>query len=71
MLMQAVDEDKNPIPNDIVSHQRNSHTLVPSLFCGPEYPQQFEQLNGRYLIDFPGMFDSKGDEIDVAIDLTL
>ena len=69
--MSAVDESGNPIISPIVSHQRNSFTVFPSIFCGPKYADEYYGLNGSYLIDFPGMFDSKGDEIDIIIDLTL
>ena len=37
------------------------------------YHRKFLQthLKDLHLIDFPGMFDSKGEEIDITIDLTL
>ena len=66
-----LDRKFTPVKNAIVSHQRNSHTMAPSIKSGPEFPERFSELNGSYLVDFPGMFDSKGDEIDVAVDLTL
>ena len=36
-----------------------------------EYIGEFSQLNGTWLVDFPGMFESKGLELDIALDLTL
>lgn len=53
-----------------MSHQSNSHTLAPSIVHGPEYTE-FESLNGNYLVDFAGMFDSKGPELDTILDLGL
>ena len=71
-FMAPVGPDGNPISSLIVSHQHNSHTIVPKI---PQdtahYPEEFSGLEGTYLVDFPGMFDSKGIELDIAIDLTL
>lgn len=64
--------DGEPIDEAIVSHKHNSHTIVPKIPQDkPEYPEEYKELNGTWLVDFPGMFESKGIELDIAIDLTL
>ena len=70
MIMAPIVEEEAQ-SHKIISHRRNSHTLAPTLFYGPNYPERYQSLNGKYLIDFPGMFDTKGTEIDLAIDLAL
>ena len=32
---------------------------------------KYSDLNGTYLVDFPGLFETRGPEIDIAIHLTL
>ena len=70
MIMAPIIEEE-AVPHAIISHYRNSHTLAPTLFYGPDFPKTYKGLNGNHLIDFPGMFDSRGDEISMAIDLAL
>lgn len=62
--MVPVDENNTPIASEIVDHGQASHTFTPKIVAGPN-------KDGMYLIDFPGMFDSKGNEIDILIDMTL
>ena len=71
MLMVPVDDQGGKKDSEIISHSTNSHTLSPSIAHGPEYIDKFSALKDHYLIDFPGMFDSKGSEIEVAIDMAL
>jgi len=71
-VMVPVDPNsQSPIESLIISHKHNSHTLKPKIVNGPDYPESFQALNGIHLIDFPGMFESKGLELDVAMHLTL
>jgi len=69
--MVPIDDQGNMSENEIISHQGNSHTLAPSIAHGPDYIDKFSNLKGHYLVDFAGMFDSKGSEIEIAIDLAL
>lgn len=60
------------LDSKLISHQTNSHTLAPTIACGQNpYPPQFSALFGSYFIDFPGIFDTKGEEIGIAIDLAM
>ena len=71
-FMAPVGPDGEPIEEAIVSHKHNSHTIVPKIPQEkPEYPEEYAALNGTWIVDFPGMFESKGVELDIAIDLTL
>ena len=64
--------DGEPISEAIMSHSHNSHTIVPKIPQNkPEYPEEYNALDGTWIVDFPGMFESKGLELDIAIDLTL
>ena len=65
--------DGEPIESKLISHGHNSHTFVPKIPIDGEaiYPDEYSELNGRYIVDLPGMFESKGDELDVAMDLAL
>jgi len=45
--------------------------LEPSIAAGPNYCKEFNELKGYYLIDFPGMFDSKDITNEISIDLAL
>lgn len=64
--------DGEPITEAIMSHSHNSHTIVPKLPQDkPEYAEEYKGLDGTWLVDFPGMFESKGLELDIAMDLTL
>ena len=64
------DEDL-PIICPIISHSHNSHTFRPKIIGNGKYTDDFKKLNGTYLIDFPGLFDSKGSAIEIAIYLAL
>ena len=71
-FMAPVGEDGEPIEEAIMSHSHNSHTIVPKIPQEkPDYPEEYKGLNGTWLVHFPGMFESKGLELDIAIDLTL
>ena len=71
--MAPISADKKDLPGSskIISHQHNSHTIKPKIPCEPKYPYDFYEMNGTHLIDFPGMFESKGAELDIAMHLTL
>eukprot|EP00351_Strombidinopsis_sp_SopsisLIS2011_P001728 CAMPEP_0116874466 /NCGR_PEP_ID=MMETSP0463-20121206/5921_1 /TAXON_ID=181622 /ORGANISM="Strombidinopsis sp, Strain SopsisLIS2011" /LENGTH=89 /DNA_ID=CAMNT_0004518125 /DNA_START=308 /DNA_END=577 /DNA_ORIENTATION=- len=68
--MAPVDNDGKPMNIDFISHYVKSHTFLPSLLAGPKF-DKYPALNGKYLIDFPGFFDSKGPEVSLGIDLAL
>ena len=71
--MAPVGKDELPETNDIMSHSHNSHTLFPKIPGDTDYPKQYRQagLQDTYLVDFPGMFESRGPELDVAMSLAL
>ena len=62
-----------PVNSSIISHQRNSHTLKPKIVGGPnDFGEEFyELLQGHYLVDFPGIFESRGIELEISIRLAL
>lgn len=71
-FMAPVDKDGvTPLENQIVSHSHNSHTLKPKIVGNAKYPAEYSQLDGTFLIDFPGIFESKGVELDIASHLAL
>lgn len=70
--MAPEDEKGEAIESELISHGNNSHTFLPKIVQEePTYIDQYKELNGTYLVDLPGMFDSKGEEMDVAMDLML
>lgn len=71
-FLAPVGPDGLPAANDIVSHQHNSHTLKPKLVRDPpEYPEAFCGLDDVYCVDYPGLFESKGAELDISMQVTL
>lgn len=61
-----------PIKSDMICHQCNSHTIRPKLVSDKTtYIDKFSALNGLHLVDFPGLFETRGPEIDIAVQLTL
>lgn len=60
-----------PANSDIISHLHNSHTFKPKIVSDGKYPDNLKDLNGTILIDFPGMFDSKGYDLDIAMHMAL
>ena len=66
----AADPDL-PDDNAIISHLHNSHTFKPKIVSNGNYSDNFKDLNGTFLVDFPGMFDSKGYDLDIAMHLAL
>lgn len=60
---------KEPIELNIISHQHNSHTFYPKIVGNPV--EQFEGFSDCLMVDFPGMFDSKGPIMDIAMLLGL
>lgn len=66
----SADSDK-PDDSAIISHLHNSHTFKPKIVSNGQYKENFKDLNGTYLVDFPGMFDSKGYDLDIAMHLAL
>ena len=71
--MAPVDDDGDgPASSKIISHQYNSHTIRPKFASDTTtFPDEFKDLNGLHLVDFPGLFETRGPEIDIAIHLTL
>lgn len=56
----------------IISHSHNSHTLRPKLVRDPPvYPKEFCGLDGIHAVDYPGMWESKGPELDISMHLAL
>ena len=37
-IMIPVDKEEKPMKNYIISHRDGSHTLAPSVVCGPNFP---------------------------------
>lgn len=71
-IMAPVGEDGKPLYDKIVSHAHNSHTLKPKLVADPpKYGDEYLGLEKYHAVDFPGMFESKGPELDTALYLTL
>ena len=72
-FMAPVGANGLPLTNSIMSQGHNSHTLFPKIPCPAKYPPAFEAagLKDTYLVDFPGMFESRGPELDIAINVTL
>lgn len=71
-FMAPVGADGQPVESDLIDHGNNSHTFVPKLVMEEaRYIDEFKELDGRHIVDIPGMFESKGSEIDIAMDLTL
>lgn len=71
-FMAPVDDDGMPEVNSIISHKHNSHTLGPKFVPGsPNYPQDYSALQNIYSVDYPGLFESKGPELDISMQLTL
>ena len=67
-FLAPVGDDGLPIENAIISHQHNSHTLGPKFVNGtPNYPENFNALQGIHSIDYPGLFESKGPELDISM----
>lgn len=69
--MAPVDPKNNSMPdtNNIISHQHNSHTFYPKVVGSPA--ELFTPYNNMTMVDFPGMFDSKGVVLDIALELSL
>jgi len=69
--MAPVDPNNKNMPgiNSIVSHQHNSHTIFPKIVGNPS--ELFAPFNKLSMIDFPGMFDSKGIILDIVLELSL
>lgn len=71
-FIAPVNEEQQPGQSEIISHQYNSHTIRPKFASDSTiFPDEFKELNGLHLIDFPGLFETRGPEIDIAIHLTL
>ena len=71
-FMAPVDKDGNPLYDKIINHSHNSHTLKPKFVTNPpEYADDYCGLDGIYSVDYPGMFESKGPELDAALYLSL
>ena len=66
--MAPVGPDGKPIENAIISHQFNSHTLKPKFVSDPPvYGDEYCGLDKFHCVDYPGMFESKGPELDTAL----
>lgn len=72
-FMAPMGANGQPVTSNIMSLGHNSHTLYPKIPFQARYPNYYEEagLKDTYLIDFPGMFESRGPELDVAVSLTL
>lgn len=71
-FLAPVGPDGLPAAHPIVSHQHNSHTLRPKLVNErAEYPEAFCGLDDVHCVDYPGLFESKGAELDIAMQITL
>ena len=68
--MAPIGEDGQPQVNKIMSYGHNSHTLKPKIIQ-EKWDDMYTGLDGWYAIDFPGMFESRGPEIEAAIQLAL
>ena len=71
MYMAPVDPNNKYMPdtNLKVSHQHNSHTFYPKVVGSPS--ELYAPYNKLCMVDFPGMFDSKGVVLDIALELSL
>lgn len=63
------EDESLPIELDFMSHQHNSHTIYPKTLGAPE--SFFEGFENTIMVDFPGMFDSKGTILEIAMLLSL
>ena len=71
-FMAPVLDGQQPGESNIISHQYNSHTIRPKFASDTtKFPEEFQDLDGLHLVDFPGLFETRGPEIDIAIHLTL
>lgn len=68
--MAPVGPDGQPAMSKIISFGHNSHTLKPKI-VQEKWSDMYPGLDGWYAIDFPGMFESRGPEIEAAIMLAL
>lgn len=67
-FMAPCDPEGKPLENMIISHGHNSHTLKPKLVSDPPtYGDLYCGLDKYHSIDYPGMFESKGLELDTAL----
>lgn len=69
-VMAPVSEEGKIIENELMSHRAQSHTLEPKVLPGCIY-EKYNVLNGNYFIDFPGLFDTSGGAIEIAVSLLL
>jgi len=57
-----------PAQEKIISHGWNSHTLKPKFVTDPPiYGDEFCGLDSIHSVDYPGMFESRGPELDIAL----
>jgi energy-coupling factor transporter ATP-binding protein EcfA2 len=70
-LAPVADDGATPLLHEIVSHERNSHTMKPKIVGDGHYKDEFKELEGTLLIDFPGIFESKGIELEISMHLAL
>lgn len=71
-FMAPVGDDGEPKITQFISFSHNSHTLKPKFVKDPpEWHEKYMGLDGWHGIDFPGMFESRGPEIEQAIMLAL
>ena len=70
--MAPVGDNKQPQEGKIISYGHNSHTLKPKIISDPpKWGDLYNGLDGWHAVDFPGMFESRGPEIEAAIMLAL
>lgn len=70
--MAPVGDDGQPLESKIISYGHNSHTIKPKIVSDPpKWGDLYLGLDGWHAVDFPGMFESRGPEIEAAIMLAL
>ena len=70
--MAPVQPDGLPSAHSIISHKHNSHTLAPKYVENtPNYPEEYKEFQDIWSVDYPGLFESKGPELDISMQMTL
>ena len=73
-FMAPIGPNGMPLTSETMSVGHKSHTLYPKIpFDEPRYVPEFEKagLKNTHVVDFPGMFESRGPELEITISLTL
>lgn len=68
LRMMVPVKDGKPVESDIISNSFNSHTLMPKLVSDPpQYGEHYCGLERFHMVDYPGMFETRGPELDTAL----